>query len=66
MIIQIGGLLAKEAVWDNKFAKIMIIQVGGFLATRAVWDKKFVNDNNYPNWRPPCKEGGLGQEISRG
>ena len=43
----------------------MIIRIGGLLAKRAIWDNKFVNNNDHPNWRAPCKEGGSGQQICK-
>ena len=44
---------------------ITIIQIEGLPAKRAIWDSKFVNNNDHPNWRAPCKDGGLGQQICK-
>ena len=60
-----AGPLQRGRFGTRNLQMITIIQIGGLPAKRANWDSKFVNNNDHPNWRAPCKEGGLGQQIWR-
>ena len=54
MIIQIEGLLAKRAVWDNKFAKIMIIQIWRLPHRRRFGITNLQKIMIFHIWPAPC------------
>ena len=54
MIIQIGGLLAKRVVSDNKFAKIMIIQIWRLPHRRRFGTTNLQTIMIFHIWQPLC------------
>ena len=54
MIIQIGGLLAKRVVSDNKFAKIMIIQIWRLPHRRRFGTTNLQTIMIFHIWQAPC------------